>query len=260
MSRRPVRSGRTYVTLAHDDEHFEVVDAANGVVIRRIAVGPLRTNCYALHVPGSRAAVLVDPGGDAAKVLDAVGGLDIRVIVLTHAHWDHVEALAEVHVACRAPIAAHPDEHQVWRHEREHLHRHGSWDAGTATADLLGRGCSLHPSPGALLWDGTVHHVVADGDVLHVEGLTVDVVHTPGHTPGGICLSVAGHVLTGDTLFPGGPGLTGWPFSDFPTIIESIGRKLLRLAPETVVHPGHGEPTTIEREAPHLEEWRDRGW
>ena len=84
--------------------------------------------------------------------------------------------------------------------------------------------------------------------------------HTPGHTPGGVSLVLPGHVLTGDTLFPGGPGLTGWPFSDFPTIVSAIDRQLFTLPPATVVHPGHGHDTTIAAESPQLEEWVRRGW
>lgn len=110
------------------------------------------------------------------------------------------------------------------------------------------------------LWDGTVDTGLAHGDVLRAGGLELTVLHTPGHTPGGICLRAGGHVLTGDTLFPGGPGLTGWPFSDFETIIRSIRARLFALSPDTVVHPGHGASSTIGHEAPHLDQWVARGW
>lgn len=238
----------------------ELVDEDNHVVLRQIAVGPLDTNCYALHATRSRSAVLVDPGGDAPAILAAYADLDIILILLTHTHWDHVEALAEVHDATGAPIAAHPADQPVWPHERAHLSQHDHWDAGTATAHLLADGCPLRPPGDAPLWDGTVHRTVCDGDVARAGPLALTVLHTPGHTPGGISLHTPGHVLSGDTLFPGGPGLTGWPLSDFPTIIQSIEQKLMSLPPETMVHPGHGHPTTIGHEQPQLGHWRQRGW
>ncbi len=243
-----------------DDSESETADEANGVVIRRVAVGPLRTNCYAVHGTDSRRSLLVDPGGHAPAILDAVSDLDIVAIVLTHTHWDHVEALAEVHDALGAPIAAHPGEAPVWPHERDHLASQGHWDAGTATEELLGVGCCLQPPTGTPLWNGTVDTPVAHRNVVQVDTLEATVLHTPGHTPGGICLALPGHVLTGDTLFPGGPGLTGWPCSDFPTILESIRASLFTLPGPTTVHPGHGPTTTIEREAPHFDEWAERGW
>jgi glyoxylase-like metal-dependent hydrolase (beta-lactamase superfamily II) len=102
---------------------------------------------------------------------------------------------------------------------------------------------------------------LADGDVLNVAGTRVRVIHTPGHAPGAVCFHVPdlGVVFTGDTLFQGGPGATGRSHSDFPTIVESIRDHLLTLPPETVVHTGHGDDTTIGAEAPHLEEWIARG-
>ena len=141
------------------------------------------------------------------------------------------------------------------------LERTGHFDAGTATRELLAAGQPLRPSrPG---WDGHVDRYPHDGDALRVGPLTVQVLHTPGHTPGGLSLylrgGAAGHVLTGDTLFPGGPGLTGWPLSDFPTILASV-RRLLDLPAGTVVHPGHGPDTTVGAERPALPGWAGRGW
>jgi glyoxylase-like metal-dependent hydrolase (beta-lactamase superfamily II) len=99
------------------------------------------------------------------------------------------------------------------------------------------------------------------GQVLAVAGVDVHVLHTPGHSPGGVCLTVPnlGVVFTGDTLFAGGPGATGRSFSDFPTIIDSISHRLLNLPPDTVVHTGHGPDTTVGAEAPQLDDWVVRG-
>jgi glyoxylase-like metal-dependent hydrolase (beta-lactamase superfamily II) len=100
-----------------------------------------------------------------------------------------------------------------------------------------------------------------DGDSIEVAGISLRVLHTPGHAPGAVCFHAPdlGAVFSGDTLFAGGPGATGRSFSDFPTIIASIRDRLFRLPPDTVVHTGHGDTTTIGAEAPHLREWLDRG-
>jgi len=234
------------------------------VVLRRIVVGPLDTNCWVLHGRTSAQALLVDPGDEPDRILDAVADLQVTAIVLTHAHFDHVLAVPEVARALDAPVLAHPDDAPVWPHELDVLDRNGHFDAGTATADLLATGHPLRPDPRRALWDGRVDRSVGNGDVLPVGPLQVQVLHTPGHTPGGISLvfsggSGSGHVLTGDTLFPGGPGLTGWPLSDFPTILSSV-RSLLDLPADTVVHPGHGPDTTVAAERPALATWAARGW
>ena len=236
-----------------------------GVELRRVVVGPLRTNCWVVHARGAREALLVDPGDEPGRVLDAVGGLEVTAIVLTHAHFDHVLAVPAVAAALGAPVLAHADDAAVWPHELATLARTGHFDAGTATAELLAAGHPLRPDPARPLWDGRVDRHVADGAVLAVGPLRVGVRHTPGHTPGGLSLVVPGgagrpgHVLTGDTLFPGGPGLTGWPLSDFPTILASV-RRLLALPADTVVHPGHGPDTTVGAERPALPAWAARGW
>lgn len=232
-----------------------------GVVLHRVVVGPLATNCWLVHAAGAPRALLVDPGDDAARVLRAVEGHDVRAVVLTHAHFDHVLALPEITAALDVPVLAHPADAAVWPGELEHLRRHGHWDAGTATDDLLReRPGVLTPAPGRALWDGAIT-TVADGQRIRVGALTVTVLHTPGHTPGSLTLEAGGHLLTGDTLFPGGPGLTGpqWPTSDFGAIMRSVDRLMTR-PDRTVVDPGHGPSTTIGAERPHVERWRARGW
>jgi glyoxylase-like metal-dependent hydrolase (beta-lactamase superfamily II) len=241
-------------------EWDEIVDEAAGVLLRRIVVGPLATNCYVVTSLASRQTLLVDPGADAQTLLDVVRDLDVRMIVLTHTHFDHVEAVAEVADDLGLPIAAHPDDAPVWPRELEHLRQHGHFDAGTATADLLASGCPLCPEPGRMAWDGRVDLLLRDHSTITLDGLDCHVLHTPGHTPGGICIRLKGHLLTGDTVFPGGPGLTGWPLSDFSTIIASIREKLFVLPAATLVHPGHGHSTTIGTEQPCLDAWIERGW
>jgi glyoxylase-like metal-dependent hydrolase (beta-lactamase superfamily II) len=178
---------------------------------------------------GDDAEVLViDAAHDAAPIAAAVGDRRVRAIVCTHGHNDHINAADALSRATGgAPVLLHPDDEMLW--------------------DVV------YP-------DRKPDAAVADGQELDVAGAHLRVVHTPGHSPGGVCLlGPDGHAFGGDTLFRGGPGATGRSFSDFPTIIESIRDRLLVLPPDTVVHTGHGETTTIGEEAPHLDEWVARG-
>ena len=235
------------------------------VVLRRVVVGPLETNCWVVHARGHRQALLVDPGDEPDRVLAAVADLDVTAIVLSHAHFDHVLAVPAVAAALRAPVLAHADDAPVWPHELATLERTGHFDAGTATGELLAAGHPLRPGPSHPGWDGHIDRHLRDGDILRAGPLTAHVLHTAGHTPGGLSLFLQGgvghpgHVLTGDTLFPGGPGLTGWPLSDFPAVLASV-RRLLDLPARTVVHPGHGPDTTVGTERPALPSWAARGW
>ena len=228
-------------------------------VLRRVVVGVLETNCWVLHAVGDRRALIVDPGDEPERILAAAADLDVLAVLLTHAHFDHVLAVPRVARALGVPVLAHPADAPVWPHELAAARQAGHWNAGTATDDLLAREPeALAFPPGGPLWDG-VTDPAAGGQVLQIGPLAVRVLHTPGHTPGGLTLSVDGHLLTGDTLFPGGPGLTGPPLSDFPAIIESV-RGLLRFPGPTRIHPGHGRSTTVEAERPHLGAWIARGW
>jgi glyoxylase-like metal-dependent hydrolase (beta-lactamase superfamily II) len=165
--------------------------------------------------------VVIDAPHDVDAILAAVAGRRVKGILCTHAHDDHVRVAPALREATGAPILLHPDDRPVW----ELTHRDTLWDA-----DL------------------------ADGQEIEVGGTTLTVLHTPGHAPGAVCFSAPelGVVFTGDTLFQGGPGATGRSFSDEPTILDSIRRRLLTLPDETVVHTGHGDDTTIGAEAAGL--------
>ncbi|SCF13037.1 Glyoxylase, beta-lactamase superfamily II [Micromonospora viridifaciens] len=172
--------------------------------------------------------VVVDAPHDVAAIRRVVGDRRVVAILATHAHDDHVRVAPELARAVGAPVLLHPADRVLW--------------------DLV------HP-------DSPPDGELTDGQTVPVGGTTLRVLHTPGHSPGACSLHAPdlGAVFTGDTLFAGGPGATGRSYSDFGTIIESIRTRLLTLPPETVVHTGHGDVTTIGAEAPHLDEWIARG-
>ncbi|OKL54471.1 Zn-dependent hydrolase [Bowdeniella nasicola] len=165
--------------------------------------------------------VVIDAPHNADAIIDAVAGREVQAILLTHAHSDHVDVVLEVREKTGAPILMHPDDQVLWElsHPGEEVDGH-----------------------------------LADGDVLTLAGSEIHVLHTPGHAPGAVCFYVPGLgcVFSGDTLFNGGPGATGRSYSDYPTIVNSIRTKLFTLPPNTVVHTGHGDDTTILAEADNV--------
>lgn len=199
-------------------------------------MGALETNCWVLADDATGVVAVIDPGDDLGSILDAIGEARVVAIVLTHAHFDHLGAVDGLVEETGAPLLVHEA------------------DAGRLT--------SAHPAGtgGALFgFDAYISRpadrVVADGDEIEVGSLTLDVLHTPGHTQGGICLLVEDpdsgrpHLFSGDTLFAGSVGRTDFPGGDARTLSRSISSKLAGLAGETIVHPGHGPDTTIAREA-----------
>ncbi|MEV0976207.1 MBL fold metallo-hydrolase [Streptomyces sp. NPDC049915] len=174
-------------------------------------------------------AVVIDAAHDVDAVERALGGRALRAIVCTHAHNDHIGAAPALADRTGAPVLLHPDDLPLWR--------------------------QTHP-------DRKPDGELADGQRLTVAGTELTVLHTPGHAPGAVCLyaPALSALFSGDTLFAGGPGATGRSYSDFPTIIDSISERLLSLPHDTVVHTGHGDTTTVGAEAPHRQEWIDRGF
>jgi hydroxyacylglutathione hydrolase len=204
-----------------------------------LALGPLATNCYLVSQPGSSQALLIDAAGDPDEIVAAAHshGLKIRLLVLTHGHIDHIEAAAGVRRAAGAQLAIH------------------ELDVPMLTDSFLS-GASVFGFP----QEGVpADRVLKEGEVVSLDGTDVSltVLHTPGHTPGSICLIGDGCVFSGDCLFAGGIGRTDLAGGDDRAMMESL-RRLTALDPGLGVYPGHGPATTIcaERQGnPWLEGW-----
>ncbi|HEX3623135.1 MAG TPA: MBL fold metallo-hydrolase [Acidimicrobiales bacterium] len=192
------------------------------VEITSVIVGPLVNNVFVIRCRQTGEAVLVDAADEPAILLDLCRRLNVGDVLTTHSHSDHVQAVPDV---------------------RRAGHRVG---VGPGDAQTMPE----------------YDFEIPDDEVIEVGRLRLRALHTPGHTPGSTCFAIEGSpvVLSGDTLFPGGPGNTQRNRVYFATIIRSIQQRLFTLPDETIVMPGHGDDTTIGAERPHLQEWIDRGW
>ena len=177
--------------------------------ITRLELGPFGTNAYIVVCQATGDSILVDAPGEADKVLSQLAGTKPKYIVITHSHIDHIGALGELRAKLKIPVAIHPKD-----------------------------AVRLPSRPDIEL---------NDGDTIEVGKLKLKVLHTPGHTPGSLCLLVGNYLISGDTIFPGGPGKTGTP-ADFKQIVKSIESKLFVLPDDTEVYPGHGEATVLGKE------------
>jgi glyoxylase-like metal-dependent hydrolase (beta-lactamase superfamily II) len=168
--------------------------------------------------------VVLDAAHDHRPILDAIGGRRVTAIVCTHAHNDHINAAAELAEATAAPILLHPDDAMLWE--------------------------VVYP-------DRRVDDTLSHGDHIEIAGTQLAVLHTPGHSPGGVCLHLPGErtLFSGDTLFNGGPGATGRSFSDREQLEDSIRRNLFVLPGDTRVNTGHGDSTTIGAELAASSSW-----
>ena len=179
------------------------------VRLERLELGPFGTNAYIVRCRAAQESLLVDAPAEPKVIIDRLGSASLKYILLTHNHLDHIGALAQLRAELKVPLAAH-------------------------SADSS----NLTPLPEILL---------NDGDVIRLGGLEFAVLHTPGHTPGSLCFKVGPYLISGDTIFPGGPGKTGSPDA-FRQIIKSISEKIFALPDDTQIYPGHGDPTVVKKE------------
>ncbi len=198
--------------------------------VRSFTVGPVSENCYVLRAEGSDRGLIVDPGDESERIIEAVAALGITVeaILITHCHFDHIGAVAPVAKATRAPVTCPEIEVPV-------------------LADIM----SFVPWPGFGPFESyEADETVAGGEHLSVAGLEIDVVFTPGHSPGHVTYAIPdqGALFSGDVLFKGSVGRVDLPGGDFQTLLESIRGLVDRYPEDTVVHPGHMGQTTLGAE------------
>ncbi len=197
--------------------------------VRRLTVGVFQSNCYLIGPSSDGFVLVVDPGSDGEVIAEALRGAggELAAILLTHAHLDHIGAVAELRATFDVPIYLHPADLPLYEHAREQAAAYG------LTVDAP-------PPP-----DRDLGH----GDRLTFGDLTLDVRHAPGHSPGGVVLVGDGEAFVGDCVFAGSIGRTDLPGGDTRTLIQSIRDQILTLPPDTVLHPGHGPRTTVGFEA-----------
>ena len=186
-----------------------VVVKDDDIQIERLELGPWGTNAYIIICLQTGNSVLIDTPADASTIMERLKGTNPKYILLTHNHMDHLGALSELRSKLKVPLAAHASDAK-----------------------------SL-PSPPEMLLN--------DGDVVSFGNIKLKVLHTPGHTSGSLCFKIGKYLISGDTIFPGGPGKTGSP-ADLRQIIKSITDKIFVLSDDTQIYPGHGDSTILKKE------------
>jgi hydroxyacylglutathione hydrolase len=201
-------TGKATELIISNGASMAIVVEDNDIQIHRLELGPYGTNAYILVCQKTRDSVLIDTPAEADKIMDGLKDTNPKYILLTHDHADHLGAFSELRSELRVPVAMHALD----------------------TRNL--------PSPPEVLLD--------DGDTVSFGNIDLEVLHTPGHTPGSLCFKFGKYLIAGDTLFPGGPGKTGSP-NHFRQIIKSITEKIFILPDDTQIYPGHGNSTVLKR-------------
>jgi hydroxyacylglutathione hydrolase len=200
------------------------------MILKTLVVGPFASNCYIVGSESSKHGIIIDPGAEAKLILSTVNdlGMTVSLILVTHTHIDHIGALAPVKEGTGAKFAIHEAEATA-----------GLGMFSRMLSSMSGGSFNQPPKPDRLL---------KDGDTIDIDDLSLTVLHTPGHSPGGISLYGHGILFSGDTLFNCGIGRTDFPGCSYEQIMDSIKNKLMTLPDETIVYPGHGPATTIGKE------------
>lgn len=193
--------------------------------------GIYAANCYIVYSETTKDGIVVDPGGDVDQILGIIekNNIAVQYIILTHGHGDHIGGIVELKAALNVPILIHEGDMELLTDGNKNL----------STTMAMG---TVEIKPDSL---------VNDGDILKFGDLEALIIHTPGHTKGGISIKIKDNIITGDTLFAGSIGRTDLLGGDFNTIIKSIKEKLLIYPDDTIVFPGHGEESTIGNEKKH---------
>ena len=198
--------------------------------VKSFEVGPVAANCYILKDIDSNEGMVIDPGGNPEKILSAIKemGVEVKLIALTHGHFDHIGGLDKVKKALNVPVAIHEEDGEMLTDAKKNLSAFVGAPGEMEEADVL----------------------LKDGDNISFGGCSLKVIHTPGHTPGGVCFYGGGALFSGDTLFAGSVGRTDFPGSSTEDILDSIRNRLAKVSNATKVLPGHGPASTmgIERE------------
>ena len=201
------------------------------MILKKLVVGPFAANCYIVGSELTKEGMIIDPGDEARQILKSVrdGQLDIKFIVMTHGHIDHVGAVKEVKEATGAEVCVHTDD-------------------AKSISGQEGRLISMPVSGLSYPDPSSPDRLLKGGDSIDLGDLHFGVLHTPGHSPGGICLLGNGVLFTGDTLFNYGVGRTDLPGGSYSQLMNSLHTKLMVLPDNTIVYPGHGPETTIGAE------------
>ena len=186
-----------------------IVAEDDAIRIEKLGLGPFGTNTYIVTCRQTRDSAVIDAPAEANTIIGKLKNTAPKYIFLTHSHMDHIGALAQLRAELKVPLAAHASDARIL----------------TSPPEIL----------------------LSDGDAVWLGRLEFTVIHTPGHTPGSLCFSTGRHLISGDTIFPGGPGKTG-SSADFEQIVKSIIEKIFVLPDDTQIYPGHGDSTVLKKE------------
>lgn len=199
-----------------------------GFSVETLVVGPIEENCYVLRDDETSEGLIIDPGDNGQEILAYVrdNGIKVKLIVNTHGHWDHIGAVDFLRDELAVGLAIHADDADMLTATREEMAAYSVFAGGKRPAERL----------------------LQDGDTIQFGNSSLKVIHTPGHTRGGICLYGGGCLFSGDTLFAGSVGRTDFPGGDYRAILHSVNVQLEQVPDDTRVFPGHGPATRMGRE------------